>query len=79
MSSLQRREPCPAFISKSVASSKREYSQVKWSLDMSSFMDDPWGWDKSMINRTDPSFFGAAPMGEQWVMGKGGVGNGPAV
>ena len=52
---------------------------MKWSLDMSSFMEDPWGWDRSMINRTDPSFFGAAPMGEQWVMGKGGVGNGPAV
>ena len=35
------------------------------SFDMPSLIDDPLGWDKSMINLTDPSFLGAEPMGEQ--------------
>ena len=31
------------------------------------------------MSLTVPSFLGAAPMGEQWVRGKGGFGKGPAV
>ena len=42
-------------------------------------MDEPCGCDRSMIRRTDPSFLGADPIGEQWVRGKGGEVNGPAV
>ena len=41
---------------------------------MSSLIDEPNGWDRSIINLTDPSFLGAAPIGEQWVFWKGGVG-----
>ena len=79
MSSLQRREPGPALISRSVASSNFVYSHENCSLDISSLMEDPCDWDKSMINLTVPSFLGAEPMGEQWVWGKGGEGKGPAV
>ena len=64
---------------KSVASSKCEYSHGNCSLDMPSLMDEPYGWDKSIIKRTDPSFLGAEPMGEQWVRRNGGLGKGPAV
>ena len=43
---------------------------------MSSLIDDPWGCDKSMMSLMDPSFLGSAPIGEQWVLGKGGKGTG---
>ena len=79
MSSLQSRALGPALIRRSVASSNLENSQENWSFDMSSLMDEPWGWDRSIISLTEPSFLGVAPMGEQWVWGKGGYGKGPAV
>ena len=69
----------PAFMTRSVASSNFEYSKVKSSLEMSSLIDDPWGWDRSIISLALPSFLGAAPIGEQWVLGNGGWGKGPAV
>ena len=72
MSSLHMRELGPLFTTKSVASSKCEYSQGKFSLGIPSLMDDPCGCDRSMISLTDPSFFGADPIGEQWVRGNGG-------
>ena len=49
------------------------------SLDIKSFIEEPWGWDRSMISLADPSLLGAEPMGEQCVRGKGGLGKGPAV
>ena len=79
MSNLHSRDSGPAVMRRSVASSNLEYSHENCSLDISSLMDDPWGWDKSMMRRTVPSFLGAEPMGEQWVWGKGGNGKGPAV
>ena len=79
MSSLHKRAPFPASMSRSVASSNREYSKVKSSFAMSSLIDEPCGWDKSIISLTVPSFFGAAPIGEQWVCGNGGLGKGPTV
>ena len=79
MSSLHKYDPWPASITRAVASSNLEYSHENCSFDMSSFMDDPKGWDRSIISLTDPSFLGAEPIGEQWVLGKGGWGKGPAV
>ena len=41
--------------------------------------ESPRGDERSKIRRTDPSGLGADPIGEQWVCGKGGKGNGPDV
>ena len=71
--------PQPSLFRRSVASSKCEYSHENCSFEMKSLIEDPRGCDRSMIRRTEPSFFGAAPMGEQCVIGKGGEGKGPAV
>ena len=79
MSSLHIRELGPFLFMRSVASSKCEYSHEKSSFDMKSLIDDPKGWDRSMTRRRVPSFLGADPIGEQWVLGNGGWGKGPAV
>ena len=79
MSSLHKSDPLPALRTRAVASSKREYWKENSSLEISSFIEEPTGCDRSIMRRMVPSFFGAAPMGEQCVSGNGGCVKGPAV
>ena len=47
------------------ASSNLEYEHVNSSLEMPSLTDWPRGDERSKISLTEPSGFGADPMGEQ--------------
>jgi len=73
------KHPVPKSHTMETASSKPEYLTAKNSGGMPSFTAEPRGEDKSRIMRTDPSFFGTAPRGEQWNEENGGAEKGPAV
>ena len=61
------------------ASSKELYLTWQDSIGIPSFTECPFGNDKSSIIHIEPSFFGAAPSGEQCILGRVGASNGPAV
>ena len=79
MSILLIKQCRPWLYTISVAESKWVYCTLKSSLAMPSLIEEPHGWERSIINLRDPSFFSLDPRGEQCKSGHGATLKGPDV